>query len=81
MSAIARLYFREVRNRVEKQILVSQGQTEEAAGDTALSAITTTGAMIHGRTHLGMSWWAINHQCCKTSVCTKTKPGLCSGVC
>lgn len=40
--------------------------------DTALSAITTAGAMIHGRIHLGMSWWAINHFYCKTSAHTKS---------
>lgn len=34
---------------------VVQGQTKGVAGDTALSAITTAGAMIHGRIHLGMS--------------------------
>lgn len=84
---VGKIYFRDKswpilqKNKKKERKKVTRGQTQVAASDTALSAITTTGAMIHGRTHLGMSWWAINHQCCKTSVCAKTKPALCLGAC
>lgn len=39
-------------------------RTETSRSDTALSAVSTAGAMIHCRIHSGMSWRAINHLYC-----------------
>lgn len=65
----------------KKKEEITEDHTKRAASDTALSAITTTGAMIHGRIHLGMSRRAINHHYCKTSVCASIKPARSRGVC
>lgn len=44
-----------------KKNKVEQGRRKGQASDTALSAIATAGAMIHGRIHQGIGWRAINH--------------------
>lgn len=64
----------EVKKKQQKN-KVEQGRRKGQASDTALSAIATAGAMIHGRIHQGIGWRAINHPDCShhSPVCSPSE--------